>query len=201
MRKLVISAAAVAIAFAAAPTSAPAQYVSFQRVILNACYDPAFRVSERERGIILPYINKAIDAYAAAARSGGNLDDLYWGNRTKRHWSIDGVEADTRVARDPWAASTARFELVEFVRANAGGLMTARWSAVGSDGRVLGTYDAVFTPRARRFALTDLELHSSARLADLQPLKTFCLIPGDIEKRLAEKAAHHAAKAAQASPK
>jgi hypothetical protein len=198
MRKPLTWVVATVATFAAFSTSALAQGVSFQRVILDACYDPAFRVSQRERGIVLPYLNKAIDAYAATVRSGANIDDLYWGKRNKRHWSLDGVEADTRVASDPWAASTARVELVEFVRANAGGLMTARWNALDSDGHILGTYDALLTPRARRFALMELQLHSRAHVAELQPLKTFCLVPGDIEKRLAEKAAHDAARADRA---
>jgi hypothetical protein len=192
--KSALYAAVAAGAFAAAQTPASAQYFSFQRMILPACYDPAFRVSEQERGIALINLNQAIDAYAAASRSGGNLDDLYWGDRTKRLWSVDGSTADTRLARDPYAASTVRFELVQFVRANVGYVMTARWNAIGNDGRILATYDAIFTARARRLALTDLQLQSPARLANLKPLTTFCLAPGDIEKHITEKAARASSK-------
>jgi len=200
MRKTAIIGAAVTTFLCGSP--AMAQYyggIPTGRIILDACYDPEFRVSDRQVQLIVPYVNEVMEKYASTVRSGGNLDDLFYGKREQRHWVFDGAEVDPRSAKDPWIGTSSRLQPVQYVRSNAGagGAIISRWNVIGDDGRVLGTYDAVMVARARHFAFKKLNLHSPAGAAALQPLKTFCLDPGDIEKWQAAKAKRGAEKAAR----
>ena len=199
MRNGAIIIATVATLIGRAP--ATAQYyggIPTGRTILDACYDPEFRVSDRQVQLIVPYVNQAMEKYVSTVRSGGNLDDLFYGKRDQRHWTLDGAELDPRSAKDPWITASTRLQPAQYVRSNvgAGGAIVSRWNVIGDDGRVLGTYDAVMVARARHFAFRELNLHSPNGAA-LQPLKTFCLDPGDIEKWQAAKAKREAEKAAR----
>jgi hypothetical protein len=195
MRSL-LRAAFVGAFLAGASTAASGQ--GFQRIILAACYDPNFRIDERQRSLVIPYANQAIEKYASLARESQSLDLLFEQARRNRHWSLDGVESDTRIAKDPWIGPSTRLIPIDYVRSNAGGSVLVRWNAVAGDGHLLGTYDALMVPRARSFALKELRLYSASVTVQPGPLKTYCLYPGDIEERQLKKAKREAEKAARA---
>src|SRR5690348_11962706 len=130
MRKTVMIGVAVAALLGRAP--AVAQYyggIPTGRIILGACYDPNFRVRDREIQLIVPYVDQAMEKYVTTVRSGGILDDLFYGKREQRHWTLDGAEVDSRSAKDPWIGASTRLQPVQYVRSNAGGgPIISRWN-------------------------------------------------------------------------
>ena len=179
-------------ALACASTTASAQM--FERIILEACYDPNLRADPKAMQAVSRLADKAFEKYIALARSSQSLDrvftqnGIFTGAARRQAWVRDGVPGDPRTARDPWIERAVRFERIGLLRSNDGLGARGQWRAIGADGQVLGIYDAHFLGRMSGYGIRKLQLYSASAAVQPEPVKAFCLYPGDIEERQAKKA-------------
>ena len=172
---------------------------SMQGGSMDGCYDPGRPQKDRFIRHSIKYVDRAMAEYVTAAASGASLEPLFKGKPELLHFRIDGVESNIRSAKDPWITASTRFVPVEYRHANIiGGAFASRWNLVDATGNVLGNYEIWMQPLARRFAFIEINLHSKASPAALQPITPYCALPGDIAKWQEAKKQRDAEKAAKA---
>jgi hypothetical protein len=198
MRKPVLVGCAVVALFGSAP--AAAQYyggVPMGRTLLPACYDPAFQVNPKRWPNFARDADESLNKYLGLARSSSNLDKMFTGTRANRLMTIDGVQVDTRTAKDPWASRIARLEPVGHILSNEEMNILGQWRAIASDGTLLGTYHGLLRAGVGGYHFRQLKLTSAGSRNDPGELKSFCMTPGDVEEWQAKKAERDAKKAEQ----
>lgn len=177
---------------ACASTSATAQ-VTFERIILPACYERNFPRDAEILRKFTPAVDRAIEKYAALARNSKSLDKMFTRQGAfksaarHRSWILDGVDGDPRTAKDPWIDASTRFERIGMVQSNDDFGLHVHWRVIAGDGRILGIYDAFMLVGMGGYHMRWLKLYSASAAVQPEPLKPFCLYPGDIEEREAKR--------------
>ena len=167
----------------------------------QACYDGHWDSTPAQTEKARPGAEPAMRLYLQyAVAPAGDVSGAFFHAWDMIHWSLDGVKTPVPSARDPWAARIARIEPVGFALGNWKRRYRAQWRAIGTDGAVLGLYDAYMRKKGNGQQLLRLDLYSPTATVQPKPMGKFCEFPGDTDSwdaTKAEKAAKKAAKEAE----
>jgi hypothetical protein len=162
------------------------------------CYDGTAKHNAKYFAGQIPYADQAMDKYLGLAKTTSSLDKMFTGTRDHRVLFIDGTQADTRTARDPWAARIAKLDRVDLVQSNDTQNIHGQWRAITSNGTTLGTYDVLLRAGVGGYHIRQMSLISTGSTTRPSELTPFCNEPGDIARWQQAKAKHDTEKFTQA---
>ena len=152
----------------------------------DACFDGRWSPKPKDIERAQARSEQAINRYLRLASSGSDVSGAFMGaiaGKKQRHWYLDGVEVDTKIAKDPWAARVVRVEPIGMVVGNWPIKYRAQWRALAADGSTLGIYDGFMQTTIRGAQIYDLKLYSPGSTARPEPMTPFCNVPGDLGVR------------------
>ena len=171
-------------------SSYPSHAQMFTRTILPACYD-RYNLAPLQWRHEEEMVDKAMEKYAAAARSGQSLASAYFPGDAGFHagqiFEVDGHATDKRIAKDPWIVSSTRLERIAMRQSNDGLTMRAQWKAFSADNQFLGTYDTWMNWQLKKYKFLTVSLYSASASVQPKPIGPFCIYPGDIDENEAKK--------------